>query len=110
MKIEQKKRWQNFGKHFLEVVSYIAYTVSVYYMSHTYIGKEFIADDKYRLFTFMFIGATFIYFKGNSIEIFKEMIKRFQDKSLELDFIIAPPRMGYYIKYSTDIYNIYLKY
>jgi len=33
-----------------------------------------------------------------------------KDKSLELDFIIAPPRMGYYIKYSTDIYNIYLKY
>ena len=29
---------------------------------------------------------------------------------LELDFIIAPPRMAYYMKYSTDIYNIYLKY
>lgn len=32
------------------------------------------------------------------------------NKSLELDFIIAPPRMAYYMKYSTDIYNIYLKY
>lgn len=30
--------------------------------------------------------------------------------SLELDFIIAPPRMAYYIKYSTEIYNIYLRY
>lgn len=33
-----------------------------------------------------------------------------RDKSLELDFIIAPPRMKKYMKYSTDIYNIYLKY
>jgi len=32
------------------------------------------------------------------------------DCSLELDFIKAPPRMAKYIKYSTDIYNIYLKY
>ena len=29
---------------------------------------------------------------------------------LELDFIIAPPQMEYYMKYSTSIYNIYLKY
>ena len=28
----------------------------------------------------------------------------------EVDFIAAPPRMSYYIKYSTKIYNIYLKY
>jgi len=32
------------------------------------------------------------------------------DCSLELDFIKAPPRMAKYIKYSTNIYNIYLKY
>ena len=32
------------------------------------------------------------------------------DLNLKLDFIIAPPRMRYYMKYSTDIYNIYLKY
>lgn len=30
--------------------------------------------------------------------------------SLSLDYIIAPPRMAYYIEYSTKIYNIYLKY
>ena len=33
-----------------------------------------------------------------------------KNKSLELDFIIATPRMKLYMKYSTDIYNIYLKY
>lgn len=33
-----------------------------------------------------------------------------KNKNLELDFIVAPPRMAYYMKYSTNIYNIYLKY
>ncbi|MBQ8974307.1 MAG: DNA methylase, partial [Oscillospiraceae bacterium] len=32
------------------------------------------------------------------------------DPSLELDYIIAPPRMSYYIKVSSEIYNVYLKY
>lgn len=32
------------------------------------------------------------------------------NNDLELTYIIAPPRMGHYIKYSTDIYKIYLKY
>lgn len=32
------------------------------------------------------------------------------NKSLALDYIIAPPRMNLYMKYSTNIYNIYLKY
>ena len=32
------------------------------------------------------------------------------DSSLSLDYIIAPPRMAYYMKYSTDIYKIYLRY
>lgn len=27
-----------------------------------------------------------------------------------MDYIIAPPRMAYYMEYSTRIYNIYLKY
>ena len=30
--------------------------------------------------------------------------------SLSLDYIAATPRMAYYIEYSTQIYNIYLKY
>lgn len=29
---------------------------------------------------------------------------------LEVDYIAAPPRMAYYMKYSADIYQIYLKY
>lgn len=29
---------------------------------------------------------------------------------LELDYIVAPPRMALYMEYSTRIYNIYLKY
>ena len=33
-----------------------------------------------------------------------------KNKNVEIDFIIAKPRMSYYIKYSTDIYNVYLKY
>lgn len=45
-------------------------------------------------------------FKGksyNDIELKKDI-------ALELDYIVAPPRMNYYMKYSTIIYNIYLKY
>ena len=33
-----------------------------------------------------------------------------KDPSLAIDYIAAPPRMAYYMKYSTNIYNIYLKY
>ncbi len=32
------------------------------------------------------------------------------NKSLALDYIVAPPQMSLYMKYSTNIYNIYLKY
>ena len=32
------------------------------------------------------------------------------DELLEVDYIIAVPQMNKYMKYSTDIYNIYLKY
>ena len=32
------------------------------------------------------------------------------DPSFELDYIVAPPRMAYYMDYSTRIYNVYLKY
>lgn len=52
--------------------------------------------------------------KDNSYKPFS--VKSFIDselknnKTLELDFIKAIPRMKLYMKYSTDIYNIYLKY
>lgn len=29
---------------------------------------------------------------------------------LSIDYIVAPPRMAYYMEYSTRIYNVYLKY
>ena len=32
------------------------------------------------------------------------------DPSLELDYLVAPPRMQHYMRYSAGIYNIYLKY
>ena len=33
-----------------------------------------------------------------------------KNNNLGVDYIVAPPRMSYYMKYSTDIYNVYLKY
>lgn len=48
-------------------------------------------------------GHVFTGVSSNSIELEK-------DANLKLDFIIAKPRMAYYMKYSTDIYKIYLKY
>ena len=33
-----------------------------------------------------------------------------RDPSLELDYLVATPRMSYYMDYSTRIYQIYLKY
>lgn len=33
-----------------------------------------------------------------------------RDASLALDYIIAPPRMAHYMRYSAQIYEIYLKY
>lgn len=47
---------------------------------------------------FQFKGSSY-----NSIELKKH-------PEFSLDYIIAPPRMAYYMKYSTQIYNIYLKY
>ena len=45
-------------------------------------------------------------FSGSS-HFYSELSK---DPSRELDFIIAPPRMAYYMEYSTRIYEIYMKY
>ena len=45
-------------------------------------------------------------FTGKSIN--DDILKN--DKTKELDLIIAPPRMAHYIDYSAKIYNIYLKY
>lgn len=45
-------------------------------------------------------------FKGSS----SNELELKNNPSLELDYITAPPQMGLYVKYSTEIYNIYLKY
>ena len=39
--------------------------------------------------------------------LYEELIKY---PEYEIDYIIAPPQMNKYMKYSTEIYNIYLKY
>ena len=33
-----------------------------------------------------------------------------ENPALEIDYIVASPRMALYMEYSTKIYNIYLKY
>ncbi len=45
-------------------------------------------------------------FSGKS-HFYSELQK---DPTLALDFLIAPPRMAYYMEYSTRIYSIYMKY
>lgn len=45
-------------------------------------------------------------FAGSSC--FSEELK--EHPEMELSYIIAPPRMAFYMEYSTIIYNIYLKY
>ena len=60
--------------------------------------KEVNADRKRKLRGREFSGSSHFY---------SELSK---DPSLELDFIIAPPRMAYYMEYSTRIYEIYMKY
>lgn len=45
-------------------------------------------------------------FTGSSF--MDEELKR--DPGLELDYIVAPPRMSMYMKYSSMVYNVYLKY
>lgn len=59
--------------------------------------------------------------EANASRQWKASNRTFADKSddskeleknpaLAIDYIVAPPRMAYYMEYSTRIYNIYLKY
>lgn len=51
------------------------------------------------------------YAPGHRLEGTSHFLSELQaDPSLAVDFLIAPPRMAYYIEYSTRIYQIYLKY
>ena len=53
---------------------------------------------RWRTPTRQFVGATYDY---------KLLI---ENPALEIDYIVAPPRMALYIDYSTRIYQVYLKY
>lgn len=57
----------------------------------------------------------------NALRLRKAPSRKFEGKScslselkknpaLEIDFLIAPPRMAHYIEYSTEIYKVYMKY
>ena len=48
-------------------------------------------------------NRTFLGASDDSVELKK-------NKTLAIDYIVAPPRMVYYMEYSTKIYDIYLKY
>lgn len=60
--------------------------------------KDVNLQRKMKIHNHIFKGKSY-----NDIELKKDI-------ALELDYIIASPRMSYYMKYSTEIYNIYLKY
>ena len=60
--------------------------------------KEINAERRLMIPNKTFTGSSF-----NDIDLKK-------NSDLELGYVIAPPRMGYYMEYSTKIYNIYLKY
>ena len=53
---------------------------------------------RWRTPTRQFVGATYDY---------KLLL---ENPALEIDYIVAPPRMALYIDYSTRIYQVYLKY
>jgi len=60
--------------------------------------KQINLERKQKINNVPFIGKSFI---NSELE---------NNPLLELDYLIAPPRMKQYIKYSTNIYKIYLKY
>lgn len=60
--------------------------------------KEINCSRRMKAIQHSFVGKSY-----NDIELKS-------NPSLELDYIAAPPRMSLYMKYSTTIYNIYLKY
>ena len=45
----------------------------------------------------------FVHKSDNSVDLANDM-------SLEIDYLVAPPQMAHYMKISTEIYQIYLRY
>ena len=60
--------------------------------------KEANSDRKWKAPNHTFTGAS-----DDSEELC-------ENPALEIDYIVASPRMALYMEYSTKIYNIYLKY
>ena len=60
--------------------------------------KEVNAERKRKAPNGIFTGSTY---DDNALK---------KNTDLELTYIVAPPRMAYYMRYSTGIYNIYLKW
>ena len=60
--------------------------------------REANIERKKYAYKFTFTGSSY-----DDIELKK-------NPNLAIDYIAAPPRMAHYMKYSTNIYNIYLKY
>ena len=60
--------------------------------------KEVNFNRRYKIPNHQFVGKSF------------DSTQLKQNPNLELDYIVTPPRMSLYMKYSTMIYNIYLKY
>lgn len=48
--------------------------------------------------------------RARLFEVNQRLREHHRETGEKVEFIIAPPRMAYYIKYSTKIYEIYLKY
>lgn len=69
------KRLKIFLNDMIEVLLYIVYTVSVYYIVYMGVEKEVVIDKTYRVFVALFVSSAFLYFKGSTREIRNEMIK-----------------------------------
>lgn len=60
--------------------------------------KEINSERKRKIRNAEFVGTSY------------DDIELKNNPKFKLDYIVAPPRMAYYMKYSTGIYNIYLKW
>ncbi|MCI6265561.1 MAG: DNA methylase, partial [Erysipelotrichaceae bacterium] len=78
--------------------------------------KQYGIPGRARLFEVIQKVKEMNYKRRKENNVYKFIGKSYNDielknnKKLEIDYIIAEPRMSYYMNYSTKIYNIYLKY
>lgn len=78
--------------------------------------KQYGIPGRVRLFEVIQKVKEMNYKRRKENNVYKFIGKSYNDielknnKKLEIDYIIAEPRMSYYMNYSTKIYNIYLKY